>query len=185
MRAGVNPRPSDRKEMPPMPNYVLLLHDSGTMPQSMSPAEIQAVIQRYVAWRQRVQQGGRTVIGPQAGRRQGPRDARATGLAKVTDGPYAEAREVIGGLFVIEASELRRSRRALPGLPASRLRHDRDPRSGTNGLTDADRRHRGRGPGHRRASVPPSVGADGRDADARHRRRGICRSPKRPCRMRS
>ena len=30
---------------------------------SMSPAEMQAVIQRYVAWRQRVQQGGRAVSG--------------------------------------------------------------------------------------------------------------------------
>ena len=29
----------------------------------MSPADIQAVIQRYVAWRQRVQQGGRKVDG--------------------------------------------------------------------------------------------------------------------------
>ena len=46
-----------------MPNYVLLLHDSGTMPPDMSPADIQAVIQRYIAWRERVQQGGRAVSG--------------------------------------------------------------------------------------------------------------------------
>jgi hypothetical protein len=31
-----------------MPNYMLLLHDSGTLPPDMSPAEIQAIIQRYI-----------------------------------------------------------------------------------------------------------------------------------------
>ena len=41
-----------------MPQYVLLLHDSGTMPPDMSPADIQAVIQRYVDWRRR-SPGGR------------------------------------------------------------------------------------------------------------------------------
>ncbi len=46
-----------------MPSYVLLLHDTGTMPESMSPDEIQSVIQRYVAWRGRIQQGGRRVDG--------------------------------------------------------------------------------------------------------------------------
>ena len=28
----------------------------------------------------------------------------SAGSAKVTDGPYAEAREVIGGLFILEAA---------------------------------------------------------------------------------
>ena len=32
-----------------MPNYILLLHDSGPLPPEMSPDEIQAVTQRYVA----------------------------------------------------------------------------------------------------------------------------------------
>ena len=44
-----------------MPNYILLLHDSGTMPPDMSPAEIQAVIQRYVAWREQGPAGGRAI----------------------------------------------------------------------------------------------------------------------------
>jgi hypothetical protein len=88
-----------------MPNYVLLLHDSGTMPPEMSPAEIQAVIQRYIAWRQRVQQGGRAVSGHKLVDGQGRVMRRASDSTSVTDGPYAEAREVIGGLFVIEAKD--------------------------------------------------------------------------------
>ena len=86
-----------------MPNYILLLHDSGTMPPDMSPADIQAVIQRYIAWRQRVQQGGRAVSGHKLVDGQGRVMRRAGPSTSVTDGPYAEAREVIGGLFVIEA----------------------------------------------------------------------------------
>ena len=88
-----------------MANYVLLLHDTGTMPDSMSPADIQAVIQRYVAWRQRVQQGGRSVDGHKLVDGSGRVMRGAPGSAKITDGPYAEAREVIGGLFIIEAAD--------------------------------------------------------------------------------
>jgi hypothetical protein len=87
-----------------MPNYVLLLHDTGTMPPEMSPADIQAVIQRYIAWRERVQQGGRAVTGHKLVDGQGKVMRGPAGAAKVTDGPYAEAREVIGGLFVLEAA---------------------------------------------------------------------------------
>jgi hypothetical protein len=87
-----------------MPNYVLLLHDSGTMPPDLSPTDIQAVIQRYIAWRQRVQEGGRPVTGHKLVDGAGRVMRRAAGAAAVTDGPYAESREVIGGLFVLEAA---------------------------------------------------------------------------------
>jgi hypothetical protein len=86
-----------------MPQYVLLLHDSGTMPPDMSPSDIQAVIQRYVDWRRRVQAGGRKVEGHKLADGQGRVLRRDVGAPKVTDGPYAEAREVIGGLFILEA----------------------------------------------------------------------------------
>jgi hypothetical protein len=86
-----------------MPNYMLLLHDSGTMPPDMSPAEIQAVIERYVAWRERVQAGGRNIEGHKLTDGQGRVIRSQAGAMTVTDGPYAEAREVIGGLFILEA----------------------------------------------------------------------------------
>lgn len=86
-----------------MPQYILLLHDSGTMPPDMSPAEMQAVIQRYVAWRENVQAGGRTVSGHKLVDGQGRVMRGKQGSASVTDGPYAEAREVIGGLFILDA----------------------------------------------------------------------------------
>jgi len=87
-----------------MPNFILLLHDSGTMPADMSPSDIQAVIQRYVSWREKVQQGGRAIHGHKLVDGQG-RVVRGKGTPTVTDGPYAEAREVIGGLFIVEAKD--------------------------------------------------------------------------------
>jgi hypothetical protein len=87
-----------------LPDYILLLHESGTMPTDMSPADMQAIIQRYVAWRQRVQQGGRKVSGHKLVDGTGRVMRGAGEMARVIDGPYAEAREVIGGLFTIEAA---------------------------------------------------------------------------------
>ncbi len=87
-----------------MPEFVLLLHDAGHFDPNISPDQMQAIIQRYVAWRARVQQNGRAVMGHKLQDGEG-RVLQGTGSSmKVTDGPYAEAREVIGGLFVIEAA---------------------------------------------------------------------------------
>ena len=87
-----------------MPHFVLLLHDAGSFDPDMSPDQMQAIVQRYVAWRARVQQNGRAVSGHKLRDGEG-RVIRGTASAmKITDGPYAEAREVIGGLFIIEAA---------------------------------------------------------------------------------
>lgn len=85
-----------------MPKFVLLLHDTGFEP-GLSPDQMQAIVQRYVAWRGKVA-SGRSVEGHKLSDGQG-RVMRGTGSSmKITDGPYAEAREVLGGLFIIEAA---------------------------------------------------------------------------------
>jgi hypothetical protein len=86
-----------------MPKFIMLLHDSGTFPPDLSPDQIQAIIQRYVAWKTKVQ-AGRKVEGHKLTDRQGRVVRGTVGAPKVTDGPYAEAREVIGGLFIVEAA---------------------------------------------------------------------------------
>jgi hypothetical protein len=87
-----------------MPKFVLLLRDAGRFDPNMSPDQMQAIVQRYVAWRAKVQQNGRSIMGHKLHDAQG-RVVNGTGSAlKITDGPYAEAREVMGGLFVIEAA---------------------------------------------------------------------------------
>ena len=87
-----------------MKKFIMLLHDAGSFPADISPDQIQAIIQRYVAWRQKVQDNGRKVEGHKLTDGEGRVMRGGTGRAKVTDGPYAEAREVIGGLFIVEAN---------------------------------------------------------------------------------
>jgi hypothetical protein len=87
-----------------MPKFVLFLRDSDSAFPNMSPDQMQAIVQRYVAWRAKVQANGGSIMGHKLRDNQGRVVSRATGSIKVTDGPYAEAREVMGGLFVIEAA---------------------------------------------------------------------------------
>ena len=87
-----------------MKKFIMLLHDSGSFPADISPDQIQAIIQRYVAWRQKVQQNGRKVEGHKLTDGQGRVMRGGHGQTRVTDVPYAESREVIGGLFIVEAN---------------------------------------------------------------------------------
>lgn len=86
-----------------MPKFVLLLHDTGFDP-GLSPDQMQAIIERYVAWRAKVQANGRAMSGHKLHDGQGRVVRGAGATMKVTDGPYAEGREVIGGLFVVDAA---------------------------------------------------------------------------------
>jgi hypothetical protein len=88
-----------------MPNYMLLLHESGSGLRDLSPDDIQKVIQRYIAWRQRIQDSGRRISGHKLADGEGRVLRGSLGAPSVTDGPYAEAREVIGGLFIVEAGD--------------------------------------------------------------------------------
>ena len=64
---------------------------------------MQAIVQRYVAWRAKVQKNGGSIMGHKLHDKQGRVLNGNGGGLTITDGPYAEAREVMGGLFVIEA----------------------------------------------------------------------------------
>ncbi|HYE86059.1 MAG TPA: hypothetical protein VEA16_06875, partial [Vicinamibacterales bacterium] len=76
-----------------MPKFVLLLRDLGTDFPNMGPEQMQEIVQRYVAWRAKVQKDGRSIMGHKLRDNQG-RVVTASGSSlKVTDGPYAEARE--------------------------------------------------------------------------------------------
>lgn len=88
-----------------MPKYLLLLHEPvDALPADITPEEIQAIIQRYTDWRNRLVTAGKFLDGHKLRDGEGRVLRKAGGKVTVTDGPYAEVREVIGGLFVIEAA---------------------------------------------------------------------------------
>jgi len=83
-----------------MPQFVLVLRDSGKMfSEGLGAEEIQAIIGRYSAWRKKVNASGQKLMDGEG------KLVRKNGNLGVTDGPYTEGREVIGGFFIIEASD--------------------------------------------------------------------------------
>ena len=79
-----------------MPRYLLLLHDSGTMPEGLGPEEIQAIIRRYIDWRARVEAAGHTVVGHKLRDGEGRVLRGGDGRVTVTDGPFRSEVPAIG-----------------------------------------------------------------------------------------
>ncbi|BDC49972.1 transcription initiation protein [Bryobacterales bacterium F-183] len=87
-----------------MPQYLLLLHEEPQVFADKSPAELQAIFERYIAWAGKLAQEGKLVGANKLEDRSGKSLRQVNGKLTVTDGPYTEGREVIGGYFLIEAS---------------------------------------------------------------------------------
>ena len=88
-----------------MPKYMLLLHERAGEESDLSPEEIQGIIQKYRDWSQQMGEAGKLVGGDKLTDDNGKVLRPSSGGVSVTDGPYAETKEVIGGYFQIEASD--------------------------------------------------------------------------------
>ena len=86
-----------------MPNYLLLLHEKPSDFSSLSPDAIQAVIAEYVAWSEKVAGQGKLVGGQKLKDEGGKHLHGYAGEFRSSDGPFAEAKEVVGGVFTINA----------------------------------------------------------------------------------
>jgi hypothetical protein len=87
-----------------MTQYMLLLHEKPADAATLTPAEMQEVVARYKAWA-----GGLAAKGQLSGGEKltddGGRALRLRNGAPVaSDGPYAEAQDVVGGYFLISAT---------------------------------------------------------------------------------
>ena len=82
-----------------MAQYILLLRSESDYWGKMTPEDLQTWMQRYMDWGKKP--------GVSLGKRLEPFTGRvmekAAGKVRVTDGPYGEAREVIGGYYFVEA----------------------------------------------------------------------------------
>lgn len=88
-----------------MAHYMLLLHQVPNYNADLPREKMLEVTKRYMAWADALRQKGRMVGGEKlaAG---GVRHIRVKdGKPVASDGPYAEAKDVIGGYFVIEARD--------------------------------------------------------------------------------
>jgi hypothetical protein len=86
-----------------MPRYLLVLRDNGQFPTDLSPQEMQAIIGRYMQWGQRLREQGLLKASDKLKDGEGRIMRRDGGKVAVTDGPFAESREIVGGFYLIEA----------------------------------------------------------------------------------
>ena len=88
-----------------MAQYMLLLHQVPNYNADLPREKMLEMTKRYMAWADALRQKGRMVGGEKlaAG---GVRHIKVKdGKPVASDGPYAEAKDVIGGYFVIEAKD--------------------------------------------------------------------------------
>ena len=88
-----------------MPEYLLLLHEKPSDFAGLAPEDIERVIGEYVAWRHKLETDGKFAGGQKLRDEGGRRLAGWDGDFRVTDGPYTEAKEIIGGFFAIKAAD--------------------------------------------------------------------------------
>ena len=79
---------------------MLIFHGGGYPDQS--PEAMQAHMGKWMAWIERLNKDGKFVYGEPLM----PGGKLVSGKAAVTDGPYTEGKELVGGFFVIEAANI-------------------------------------------------------------------------------
>jgi hypothetical protein len=96
--------------------FIALIHADASDWEGMSDDERQAVLQRYTDFSERDE-----VVG---GAELQPTDAATTvrvrdGDRLVTDGPYAEVKEALGGFFILECGSIEEACRLAAEIPAA------------------------------------------------------------------
>lgn len=87
-----------------MPRFAMILSETPQTTPGGSPAEIQAMLQRYADWARKMGQEGKLKGGEKLAFEPGKR-LRKEGARVAVDGPFAETKEMVSGFFLIEAPD--------------------------------------------------------------------------------
>jgi hypothetical protein len=85
-----------------MPNYMLLLYDDPSRRKRLSTEEMEPIVAKYMAWADSMRSKGG--LGNKLADDKGKVLRSSAGKPRVTDGPYSDTKEVLGGYFQIEAA---------------------------------------------------------------------------------
>jgi hypothetical protein len=88
-----------------MAQYMLLLHQAPGNTADLPRDKMMEVIRRYSSWADGLRQKGKMLGGEKLTASGGRHVRIKDGKPVASDGPYAEAKDVIGGYFVIEAAD--------------------------------------------------------------------------------
>lgn len=88
-----------------MPKFMLLLHEDQGQFDGRAPDEQVRVTKEYMAWATKMREEKRFVGGEKLTDDAGKVLRPKGGKIVLTDGPYAESKEIVGGYFAIHARD--------------------------------------------------------------------------------
>jgi hypothetical protein len=100
-----------------MPDFILLLHRPAGAPPALPAQQRAAVTNDYLAWGERMRAEGRLKGGQKLTDDGGRLLSANAGRVVVTDGPYAESKELLGGFYVVAATDYTEACRIAEGCP--------------------------------------------------------------------
>jgi hypothetical protein len=87
-----------------MPKFMLILSSRPGVLQALSPEELQRKMEKYHSWADKLRANGRYVSGEKLGDDGGRILAQKGGRLSIVDGPFADAKEVVGGFMLLRAA---------------------------------------------------------------------------------
>src|SRR5215475_5421219 len=111
------------KEKSVMPQFMLISQDSMEIPEGfeITPEIIQGIIQKYNDWAESLQKSGHLVSLNKLREEPGKHITGVGASQVVTDGPYAETKEIIGGYWIITAANYDEAVKLASGCPSLEL----------------------------------------------------------------
>lgn len=89
---------------------------------AMPPGDVEALVSQCPALDEKMRATGKVLVSASLGDLEGWRTLRPNaGKTQVSDGPYTESKEVVGGLFIIEADSTDEALRIASMHPAATL----------------------------------------------------------------
>lgn len=88
-----------------MGRFLVLPRDPADAWDDVSPAEMQRIVEKYVAWGDKLGEAGKLEGGEKLEDGAGRTMAGEGDGLRVSNGPFAEAKEVIGGFWIIRAAD--------------------------------------------------------------------------------
>lgn len=100
-----------------MAKYIAFLYESPTAFEGLGPEEMQQIVEKYRDWSIRLEEKGHYVGGQKLKDREGRVVRAKEGKLRVTDGPFAESKEVVGGYIALEAADYDEAVRLVEDCP--------------------------------------------------------------------
>src|SRR5262245_13167602 len=102
--------------------YLCLIHRDDHVIDSMSKSEIGELIEEHLAYDDEIRKSGHFILAEALENAQDSTIVKVrNGKMIVTDGPFAETKEQLGGFFLIEARDLNEAIHVASKIPSARL----------------------------------------------------------------